>query len=528
MGSQTKRIQKICLAVGFSCVAVAAQVGSAPQSKTSSVTGTVTNSVTGEPVAHAHITLRTPTSIKVFGATTLVDGRFSISEIPPERYTAYVERYGYSPLEENGTTVDFKASKQINDLALHLVPDAVISGRVLDANGVPVEKTNVAAVSIRDLHYAATDDRGEFRIGGLRRGQYLVRALSFQADFPPEIRTDGTVETNYAVTYYPGVTDAGSATAVLVRPGQETSGIEIKLVRYPILHISGTVLNVPERLRSNVRIQLNGGLVGHRARIEPDMRFTIWRVQPGHYQLLAECEDTNGTKMRSAPIEITVTNTSIEGLNLPLSPPYELTGQVDMPGGEQLSERKNRASVILRPLGALEDTLPDGDLAADGSFKLKAIFPGSYYVSVKGLPSKVYVKSARVGTAESVNSILDLRGLSEKDELLVQLGTNGAEVSGIVRNTTGPVAGVPVVMFFDNAFITDEFGTVYTGTDGGYSFEGVPPGKYKLLAWPDRWSSSSDNTWLPDVLAISASVTEEIDVIEGDKISQDLKLLGLP
>ena len=522
----TELIRKLVLAIVFSPLVVAAQVGSVSQPQTSSVSGTVSNSVTGEPVAHAHVTLRPSNSIKVFGAITAVDGRFSMSNIRPGRYTAYVDRYGYSSLDENGKMVELKAGKTLNDLALHLVPDAVISGRVLDANGVPV-KTTVAAVSTRGMQYATTDDRGEFRIGGLRQGEYLIKALSLlQGEFPPEIRTDGTVETNYAVTYYPGVTNAGSATAVQVRPGQETDGIEIKLVRLPILHISGTVLNVPENLRSSTKVELTGGSGRQVVRIGPEMRFTIWRIQPGHYQLFAECADTKGKYLHSAPVEITITNTSIEGLNLPLSPPFELAGQVNMEGGAQLPELKGRASVILRPLGALEHMLVHGELAADGSFRLNEVFPARYYLVAEGLPPKAYIKSASVGAAASADNILDFRGLSEKGEITVELGTNGAEVSGVVRNTKGPVAGAEVVMFFNSGIGPDEFRTAYTGADGTYSFEGVPPGHYKLLASNGRvWGSGSDSSWLSDVLAIYASVTENIDVMEGDKISQDLGVL---
>jgi len=87
------------------------------------------------------------------------------------------------------------------------------------------------------------------------------------------------------------------------------------------------------------------------------------------------------------------------------------------------------------------------------------------------------------------------------------------------------------VMLFDSVLGIDSFGEVTTSADGSYHFEGVPPGKYKLLAWDNiarGGSSSQDETWFADVLAIYASATENIDVMEGDKISQDLKVLRLP
>jgi hypothetical protein len=63
-----------------SCVCLLAVTAFAQQ--TASVTGTVTNSVTGAPVPRAHVTLR---GQKNFGALTDGDGKFSIAGIVPGR-----------------------------------------------------------------------------------------------------------------------------------------------------------------------------------------------------------------------------------------------------------------------------------------------------------------------------------------------------------------------------------------------------------------------------------------------------------
>src|SRR5215471_17962443 len=100
MDRRIKLILNITLVVSFSGVAVSAQTGSASRSRSSSLSGTVTNSVTGEPVPHAHVSVVTSNFTKAYGAITLADGRFSISEIPSGSYMANVERYGYSPPED--------------------------------------------------------------------------------------------------------------------------------------------------------------------------------------------------------------------------------------------------------------------------------------------------------------------------------------------------------------------------------------------------------------------------------------------
>jgi hypothetical protein len=62
---------------------------------------------------------------------------------------------------------------------------------------------------------------------------------------PLEIRADGTAEVNYAATYYPSALDHKSAARVEVAPAAEVTGIDIKLVRTRITHVTGKVIGAP-------------------------------------------------------------------------------------------------------------------------------------------------------------------------------------------------------------------------------------------------------------------------------------------
>jgi hypothetical protein len=113
---------------------------------------------------------------------------------------------------------------------------------VVDAEGEPVEG---AAVSITtgpgySGSGAVTNDTGRFRLGDLRPGKYRVRAFVPAALATlPEVRTDGTTQIRYVPTYYGGVTDYKSAARIEVGTGVELDGIEIRLVRAPMVRISG-------------------------------------------------------------------------------------------------------------------------------------------------------------------------------------------------------------------------------------------------------------------------------------------------
>jgi hypothetical protein len=508
---------------------LSAQAASPSPPKPASLSGTVTNSVTGEPIAHTHI--RLDAYPNAFGAITTVDGHFSMNAVPPGTYTLFAERRGFQTMAVPASNkhLELKSDERIKDLVVQLVPDAVISGRVLDSNGAPLDNIRLLVISAGQTQYAATDDRGEFRIGGLGQGRYLLKAMSFFQGMPPEIRTDGTAEINYAPTYYPSATMPRSAVPVQTRAGQETAGVDIKMAPSPVLHVSGIVSNMPAGPWQNVVVSMPDGPIQNQFRVGPEMRFTIWGVPPGQHQLFAQYQDSTGKQLRSSSAEINVTNASIEGLGLVLSQPFELAGITEVEGGASFASLKIRPLLELRPLGSVEHTGQNEIIGFDGTFKIQEVFPGRYYILARHLPSSFYVRSARVGTVESHGSVLDLRGMQGKGDLTVVLGANAAEISGIVRGPKGSVGGVHVAMFFDNEYGSDLFDLALSGADGAYSFHGVPPGKYRLLAWDaPSWGTSSLDRWTPEALALYQSVIESVDASEGDNVSQDLKLLSVP
>jgi Carboxypeptidase regulatory-like domain len=521
------------LAVLLAAGAAWAQTDTAAEQKPepAAFSGVVTNSVTGESVTHAHVRLdgNGAPGRAAYGAVTNTDGRFSIRTIAPGRYDLLVERRGYgllAPSQENGQTIELKPGSEIKDFVVRLVPDAVIAGRVINADGVPAANVYVEAVSRGRPQSTQTDDRGEFRIGGLRAGRYLIQANSSPPPLPAEIRTDGSKAVNYGPTYYPSTVTAKSATPVLARAGQETNGIEIKLVPAPVLYVSGTVSNVPKSVKA-AWVDIVAGLWPRKYSVGPDGKFTAWRVPPGRYQVFADYIQGDGLYVRSAPEEITVSNSNIEGINLVCVPPIEVTGQLQVEGGTLVtSQGSTRPSIKLLPLGSIEFAEQDEDVNEDGSFKMTGVLPGRYHVISEDLPQNLYVKSVRVGETESQDGVLDLRNVPSKARLTVRLSMGGAEISGVVRDPKGPAAGVQVALFFDDEYGFDLADSTDAANDGSYAFHGIAPGKYKILAYdPKATGAGWSSTWSSDALALYDSVTERIDVSAGDKVAQDLRTL---
>src|SRR5581483_3775486 len=163
----------------------------------------------------------------------------------PGPYHISLQRTGFAMTRNFSPDLKLDAGDS-KRLDLQLAPTGVITGRVTDESGEPVEYANVSAQGSGSGEGATTDQNGMFRIGGLAPGRYRVKvSMNGLGAGPPEIRTDGTTDVHYASTYYPGVLSKKQAGYVTVRAGSETSGADIPLVRVPFVRVSGKVIGMP-------------------------------------------------------------------------------------------------------------------------------------------------------------------------------------------------------------------------------------------------------------------------------------------
>jgi hypothetical protein len=298
--------------------------------KPASIAGEVRDSVTGAPIARVHVVARrnVGNQVESYGALTADDGAFVISKIPVGTgagdFNIQLDRTGYVDVGSPASNLArLLPGEQKTGMKLKLTPTGAITGRVTDSTGAPAEGVSVAAVTgilqERTVRTATTNDRGVFRLGGLAPGKYRVLARRQTKPFPPEIRTDGTAELHHSPTYHPGELDAKNAARVEVGPAADVTGVDIRLVRTPIVRVSGRVAGRPEGgQNTNVQLmRLGGGFGGNGAQVRPDGSFELWRVDPGKYTVVAQ-HFNNGEMLRSAPVEIEVGENDLDNISLQL------------------------------------------------------------------------------------------------------------------------------------------------------------------------------------------------------------------
>ena len=226
------------------------------------VRGVVTDDAMKQPIAGAAVVLVRPDAMSA-GVVVSTDarGQFVFDQIQPATYRLHAEHDAYVR-SDVATTVEIAAGRAVSDLALALVPSAVISGRVIDEYGEPAGRIYVRAAMKTVVAETRTNDLGEYRLFGLRPGAYVISAQRYpgpsidgtfvRTPTPPcpDCRGEGTMSQplagvfatggfidpraltgqTYPTVYYPGSTDPAAATAIKAAPGARIDGIDLTLV----------------------------------------------------------------------------------------------------------------------------------------------------------------------------------------------------------------------------------------------------------------------------------------------------------
>src|SRR5689334_1340950 len=173
----------------------AESVNTGDDAVTGVISGRVVNE-SGQPLAGASLFIR-PANSPGNPRTTIsdVDGSFRVSGLEPALYLVTGNAPAYTTLpSETGVPTYYRIGDTVN---LELIRGGAITGTVTNSLGEPVVAVRVRATLVRDMrgeisrpsigNEQSTDDRGVYRIYGLRPGTYVVSAggPGFSPSFNP-------------------------------------------------------------------------------------------------------------------------------------------------------------------------------------------------------------------------------------------------------------------------------------------------------------------------------------------------------
>ncbi len=293
----------------------------------------------GQPVARVGVYAYRLSEIPGPGRSVVSDedGNFKLTSLSPGAYTLFAESPGY-------VSADLPIENAIHRIGefvtINMLKGSVITGRVTDETGEPLVGVNVLSHRLRDLEgkstgsqagmynhgFATTDDRGIYRIYGIRAGVYIVN-IGVNSQYSP----DGIQVRRDAPTYYPSAT-RDTAAEINLRVGEEASGIDIRHRGQRGRIVSGVVSGEIESSYQSISLTLSN-LETDRIEAETNTNlsnsrgFAFYGVPDGEYEITATQRDGREPSS-SGSRRVSVIGVDVGGVELKLAPLGSISGRI--------------------------------------------------------------------------------------------------------------------------------------------------------------------------------------------------------
>jgi Carboxypeptidase regulatory-like domain len=513
------------------------------------VAGRVTNLFTGEPLRKVNVHLsqtgrQANAKAQGYGGLSDAQGYFRFEGISAGQYSLRGDRpgflmtqYGAKGPGQSGTFITLQPGQEMTDLSFGLIPQAVITGRVLDEDGDPVSGVQVQGLKqswfrgklrLMPQSTGSSNDLGEFRLGSLAPGKYFIAVQIFGMTAENEAPAiPGAPQLHQVRTFFPDSTSLDTASQITVAAGQTASGTDIHLQRVRTFHVRGKVAGgAGDRLiLSLVPKDQSTQMFGAQASAAKDHTFDISGVAPGTYTLTGfDMQNGRVSPVARQPIEVGAAD--LNDLMVSIIPPGTLRGHVSVEGdGPPPAPDFHPQLLLVSEEGVMG--LSQVKFADDGTFSIENVGPGKYYPQISNAPEGTYLKSVRWGQQELLGKELDFsNGASGDLEIVFRYGA--AQVGGVVQIPQDANKTVPpdfTIMLVPEVLNADGSGLDFSRVDqtGAFSFKRVTPGRYLAYALEQVDNNQLQN---PDVLKQLASKGVEVEVKEKD--NKQIQLTPIP
>ena len=511
-----------------------------PASAPCVVIGRVVTAAEGNPVKSARVALMPEhkrSHTQIYAASSDNDGHFIIKNIPPGKYrffashSGFVEQHYKAPPGEDGPIFSLTPGQKVSDVLFRLVAAAVIAGRVYNEDGEPMQRVQVVALrrpseeeledeamlprsmktQMERVGSAESDDRGQYRIFGLKPGDYYLRVEDVFKPQAMEVvdESDWLKEelgSDYGSTYYPGVVQLSQAQVIPMKAGEEVQA-DIAMHRVKTVEIAGRVIGATgPAANSFVRLDpadASDSDFDRQDNTDEKGNFHLRNVPEGTYYLIAYVREEGGRIFESrARQKIEVGGENIDSLTISLTGGTTIQGRIRIDGTSSVT--LDRIRLILTSVDEEGPMGGSGDVKKDGSFEIKAVHEGSYTLFPWGVDRDGYVKSIRRGSDDVLEKGLQVEG-GATGRVDIVISSDGAQLDGSVTDDDGPVIGARVRIVPDTLTQYNRFRIYRASTDqlGHFSVNEIAPGKYKFTAKP--MESSETNLYKSDPQAITLS-----------------------
>ncbi len=548
----------------------------------SRVEGRVVSS-TGEPIGKVTVRLIAAVALAGQQATSYVevtssDGRFTVENIAPGKYTTSAQRNGYTPTRNPAggiPVVNFEvaAGETKSGIELRLTPLAVVSGMVTDADGEPLSGVLVALMRYTfnqgkltlGINPAAlnTDDRGAFRLPNVPPGRYYVQASSSVSTTFNEIRGRSALEMNLP-TYYPSSLDARGAVAIDVG-STEVPNVRVRMQRGRTYSIHGGVSDPASGQNMQLTVFPKGGAAtplgvtfntnGAKG------TFEIHGLQPGAYTIVVRSTRQAAAAVPppaispgpaiavrpagaaaatnlSGRLDVNVGTSDLNDVTIRMTEGAEISGRVTIEGGVDLQTFMASMPAAAGPAGPqvrmpnitlLATEGPGAQLAAtvnsDGTYRISNIPALNRLLQIAPLPANAYVKSIRFGGLDVTRAPMDLAS-GTGGVLDIVISDKGAEITATPRTDKGeaPQGGASITIWPRTPNPGSITGDVrFTAPIVSLRAQGLAPGDYYVAAWG---TLNTDYLRVPEFLARFTALATKVTLAEGESVAVEPKVIS--
>lgn len=538
------------------------------------ISGTLVDSVTGQPLSNARVAAA-PISQRADLTTVITgdDGRFAFRGLARNKYTLTAQRRGYitesfNQHDQFASSIAVGAGLDSGNLVFRLAAEGTISGTVSDDHGDGVREAQVmlfqntvagGSRSTRQRATAQTDEDGFYRFGHLPAGRYYIAVSAepwYAQHFTPpnmtgfSIAQGGSVSTSFGsigggvehaseparpedqrspldvtfpLTFYPGVTDASGATAIVLGKGEKAS-IDVVLTPVRALHFRVNIENLqqpgPAEQQPQFSIHLEQTLFDgipvpvrtQYASTEPGV-VEVVGVTPGHYSLKINTWNKSQMQvLQERDVELSGSG-ELDASSNTASIPLAVKVIFDL-----LSAR-DQLSVLLRNKKSGKVFKEPINDKGEADFK-QGVLPGAYEVSLQSA-KQIFIKGLSASGAKVTGRTLEIKGRVPVNLSITAVEGEG-EIHGVALRGGKETAGAMVVLVpADPAHNQVLFRRDQSDSDGTFILGNIVPGAYTLLAIQDGW----DLEWAkPEVLQRFMAQGEAMIVAPKGKYSVKVKV----
>jgi hypothetical protein len=492
----------------------------------------------GQPMGGAQVIALSVGRSRITGGMQMTncdaEGNFKLTGLSSGVYSLLVNSPGYVSVEDQSRKYRIGES-----VIIQMSRGGVITGRVTDEFGEPMVGFNVSADRVRDSEgrpYRSiavmdvmnssrmTDDRGVYRIYGLKPGAYVV-GVNGAFSMPP-----GPERISSEPPSYHPSSPRSAAGEINLRGAEEVSGVDIRARGGRGRAISGTVSGETqgEGLVNGATVMLLSAagkqVVGTTTLIN-GQNFSLRGVEDGEYELVAIRFNETMDFAVSAPRRVVVRGADVNGVELKLLKLGSISGRVVIYAAKEGCQTADQFRVEESLLALKrEDQGPtvfdDGlftEMAGifwgsatpekDGSFIAKGLKAGHYRVNANLYDENWYVRAITRTTAPKPIDVsragITLKQGEKISGIELMIAQGAASLSGrVVPASEGTQLPkrlrahlIPV-----ETTATDDllrYAEAPVRGDGSFEFKHLAPGRYLLHTRQATEKKANDNNARP-------------------------------